>query len=176
MQSLQILANNEVYGSHRMLVCCNCVFCNLIGLQNFSSEYKMQYTLRARVWLRQTNVVKGLVTSLQTHLSGRSSKLLLREPIKNISPQEHFLPNGNFSSVVRIPKSSDKGSPKNYCPISLLFILSKLLEKHVYGLLSKHLQLSEPIHSLVSNKENQLLLLYWKLLITGCNCWRVGGT
>ena len=63
-----------------MSVCCNCVFCNLIGLQNFSSEYKTQYTVRARVWLRQTNVVKGLVTRLLTHLSGRGSKLLLGEP------------------------------------------------------------------------------------------------
>ena len=32
-----------------------------------------------------------------------------------------------LSSVVPIPKSSDKGSPKNYRPISLLPILSKLL-------------------------------------------------
>ena len=46
-----------------------------------------------------------------------------------------------LSSVVHIPKSSDKGSPKNYRPISLLPILR---EKH--GLLSKHLQLSEPIY------------------------------
>ena len=52
-----------------------------------------------------------------------------------------FILSGTFpakwklSSVVPIPKSSDKGSPKNYCPISLLPILSKLLEDHVYGLL-----------------------------------------
>ena len=48
-----------------------------------------------------------------------------------------------LSSVVPIPKSSDKGSPKNYRPISLLPILSQHLEKHVYGLLPK---LSEPIY------------------------------
>ena len=30
----QILANNEIY---RFSVCCNCVFCNLIGLQDFCS-------------------------------------------------------------------------------------------------------------------------------------------
>ena len=52
-----------------------------------------------------------------------------------------FILSGTFpakwklSSVVPIPKSSDKGSPKNYRPISLLPILSKLLEEPVYGLL-----------------------------------------
>ena len=61
----------------------NCVFCNLIGLQNFSSEHKTQYALRAQVWFLQINVVKGLVTRLRTHLSDRGSKLLLGEPIKN---------------------------------------------------------------------------------------------
>ena len=25
------------------MVCCNCVLCNLIGLQNFCSRYQMQY-------------------------------------------------------------------------------------------------------------------------------------
>ena len=67
---------------------------------------------------------------------------------------------------------------KAIAPISLLPILSKLLEKHVYGLLSNIYNFLNQfmIHSLVSNEENQLLLLYWKLPITDCNCWRVGGT
>ena len=79
-----------------------------------------------------------------------------------------------LSSVVPIPKSSDKGSPKNYHPISLLLILSRQTSGETC--LWSTVKTSEPIHSLVSNEENQLLLLYWKLLITGCNCWRVGGT
>ena len=27
------------------MVCCNCVLCNLIGLQNFCSRYQMQYRM-----------------------------------------------------------------------------------------------------------------------------------
>ena len=44
-----------------MSVCCNCAFCNLIGLQYFCSGYKSQYRLATRpsryawVWLRQTS-------------------------------------------------------------------------------------------------------------------------
>ena len=35
----QNLVNNKVYCFHWMLVCCKCVFCNLIGLHNFCSGY-----------------------------------------------------------------------------------------------------------------------------------------
>ena len=123
-----------------------------------------------------TNCARSLQHSLLCPLSHVNSFRYLRQfPIYsctgfNLSISSGTFPtNGNFPQIVPIPKSSDKGSPKNYCPISLLPILSKLLEKHVYGLLSKYLQLSDlmnqsMIHGLVSNKENQLLLLYWKTL------------
>jgi len=41
--------------------------------------------------------------------------------------------------VVPIPKSSDLSSPNNYRPISLLSILSKLLEWHIHMLITTHL-------------------------------------
>ena len=39
------------------------------------------------------------------------------------------------SNIVPIPKSGDSNSPSNYRPISLLSILSKVLEKHTVNLL-----------------------------------------
>lgn len=43
------------------------------------------------------------------------------------------------STVVPIPKSSDRSSPTNYRPISLLSILSKTLERHIHSLIATHL-------------------------------------
>ena len=49
------------------------------------------------------------------------------------------------SLVVPIPKGSDAGSPNNYRPISLLVVLSKILEKHVHSIITQHLNLCHPI-------------------------------
>ena len=43
------------------------------------------------------------------------------------------------SNLVPIPKSGDKGNPANYRPISLLPVLSKLLERHIANVLLQHL-------------------------------------
>jgi len=49
------------------------------------------------------------------------------------------------SSVVPIPKASAHDSPTNYRPISLLSIVSKLLEMHIHFLLTLHLDENDPI-------------------------------
>ena len=46
---------------------------------------------------------------------------------KNVFPSEL-----KKARVVPLPKSMDKTNPTNYRPVSLLFVLSKLLEKHVH--------------------------------------------
>ena len=50
-----------------------------------------------------------------------------------------------MSNLVPIPKSNDHSNPSNYRPISLLPILSKLLERHIHVLISEHLALPHPI-------------------------------
>ena len=46
---------------------------------------------------------------------------------KNVFPSEL-----KKAKMVPLPKSTDKTNPTNYRPISLLSVLSKLLEKHVH--------------------------------------------
>ena len=50
------------------------------------------------------------------------------------------------AKVVPLPKSTDKTNPTNYRPISLLFVLSKLLEKHVHIYLNDYLEKLQLFH------------------------------
>ena len=50
-----------------------------------------------------------------------------------------------LSSIVPVPKYSGNASPTNYRPISLLSVLSKLLEKYIHGLIMAHLQSEHPL-------------------------------
>ena len=51
------------------------------------------------------------------------------------------LPSGwKLSSVVPVPKGNDNTNVANYRPISLLPIISKLLERHMYWVIAKHFE------------------------------------
>ena len=50
-----------------------------------------------------------------------------------------------LSRITPIPKHGDCTNPSNYRPISLLSILSKLLEKHMAQLLTEHMAVNSPI-------------------------------
>ena len=50
-----------------------------------------------------------------------------------------------MSSIVPIPKGDDKSNVTNYRPISLLSILSKILERHMYWQIATHLEICSPI-------------------------------
>ena len=84
------------------------------------------------------------------------SAFMLKTTAKSIAPPLAQLfnlsfPTGKFpeiwkiASIVPIPKAGDKSDPSNYRPISLLSIVSKLLEKIVYAILWDHLLEHAPI-------------------------------
>ena len=63
-----------------------------------------------------------------------SLKTLFNYSVMNgVVPDEWKNPN-----IVPIPKSSNRAQASNYQPISLLSILSKILEKHFYNLIFTH--------------------------------------
>ena len=47
--------------------------------------------------------------------------------------------------IVPVPKNTGLTDPANYRPISLLPIVSKLLERHVYGIIMDHIHLHNPL-------------------------------
>ena len=49
------------------------------------------------------------------------------------------------SSIVPIPKAHELSSPNNYRPVSLLPIISKILERHIYGVLLDHIRVTRPL-------------------------------
>ena len=64
----------------------------------------------------------------------------------NLSLQSGTFPDDwKFARIVPIPKSGDPTNPFNYRPISILPLLSKLLERHVYNLLSAHFLENSPL-------------------------------
>ena len=48
-----------------------------------------------------------------------------------------------ISNISPIPKGSDISNPSNYCPVSLLSILSKVFGRHIFSLISDSVAISE---------------------------------
>lgn len=68
--------------------------------------------------------------------------------IFNLSLKNGELPTEwKVSAVNPIPKGTSKTKVTNYQPISLLSILSKLLEKHIHKLLLEHMECVSPLAS-----------------------------
>ena len=64
----------------------------------------------------------------------------------NISLQTGRVPQGwTQSIIVPVPKTSAACTPDNYRPVSLLSVLSKVLEHHMYGIITNHLQTFHPL-------------------------------
>ena len=79
----------------------------------------------------------------------KSTALSITEAVTkmfNISISLGELPDEwKVSRITPIPKHGDRTNPSNYRPISLLSIVSKLLEKHMAQLLTEHMVVHSPI-------------------------------
>ena len=63
---------------------------------------------------------------------------------------------------VPLPKSTDKTNPASYRPISLLSVLSKLLEKHVHIYLNDNLEKRKLLHPFRSGfRRKYSATLHW---------------
>ena len=97
--------------------------------------------------------VLNLLTTLDTSKASGPDKIsgrMLKSTASSIAPTVTKLFNQSIrnsvfpqlwktAAVVPIPKSpSGKDSPRHYRPISLLSVLSKLMERHVYHLIADH--------------------------------------
>ena len=117
--------------------------------------------------------LRTLDTSKANGPDGISAKML-KETATSIAPSVTKLFNLSLKSgcfptlwklshVVPIPKSNDYTNPSNYRPISLLSILSKVLERHIHTVLTEHLSqhhlLSEMQWGFQTKKSTTLALL-----------------
>ena len=118
----------------------------------------------------------------------QTSARMLRATASSISPAVTQLFNTSIKTgelptdwklalITPIPKSGDKSHPNNYRPISLLSILSKLLEKHIYRLILDHVEEQSPISGkqwgFMKGKATTGALLTafecWHKLLESCN-------
>ena len=113
--------------------------------------------------------VYGLLSSLDTSKAsgpdGISAKMLKMTAefiapsvckLFNISLLTGTVPQGwKRSIIVPVPKSSPACTPDSYRPVSLLSVLSKVLERHMYSIITNHLQ--------TYKAESQWGVLTWKI-------------
>ena len=133
-------------------------------------------------------VLCGLDTSKSNGPDGISSRML-KSTASSIAPSIAQLFNlsicvgkvpsaWKLSFIVPIPKSSRSHDPNNYRPISLLCILSKMLEKHILHPYSPTWKISS--HILTASGVSGLVVLQSLLcflpFVNGCSFWRLART
>ena len=66
--------------------------------------------------------------------------------IFNLSLSTGTFPNSwKLARIVPVPKSGDSADPTNYRPISILSVVSKLLERHVHQSIFRYLSIHHPL-------------------------------
>ena len=121
-----------------------------------TSQHTLQYDLRSDEFLCSTDEILFLVKSLDSSKAngpdGVSAHSIAPSLTKlfNISIRQGRFPEcWKTSTVVSIPKSANHKETTNYRPISLLSVVSKMLERHLHQYITNHLN----EHHHLSNKQ-----------------------
>ena len=137
----------------------NCFNRNCAPLEDWSEgDYKLPDDTPDELLCDEDTVCEllaGLDVSKSSGPDGISGKMLKHTAVSiapsvtqlfNLSIRNGRVPRGwKLSSVVPIPKSGRSHLPDSYRPISLLGVLSKVLEKHIHTLLFRHLEQHYPL-------------------------------
>ena len=152
MEKANIL-NNQFFSNFNHTTTPNCDTSAVNNLDNLDQSHFPEEFLCTED--KMLSLISSLDTSKSTGADGVSAKMLKSTaPFIAKSLTKLFnksLRSGKFPSdwkvarVVPIPKGGDPESPANYRPISILSILSKLLEKHLHDLLTHHLNIFSPL-------------------------------
>ena len=111
-------------------------------LCNESEVFDLLATLDTTTANGQDGISARMLKSVAASITPSLTKLF------NVSLMTGCIPTQwKKSMVVPIPKNSNTSSPTNYRPISLLPIVSKLLERHVYSVILSHLETHYPLSS-----------------------------
>ena len=76
-------------------------------------------------------MLKGTVQSISPVLAGLFNAMIKHRRIPSV---------WKTSNIVPIPKGTNSTSPSNYRPISLLSVVSKVLERIIYSRVAKNLE------------------------------------
>ena len=145
------------------LTCFNRSVSPLSHLDSVWLDHIVQETICPEDLLCTTEEVLSYIQELDiTKASGpdRISNRMLKYTAANIAPSltklfNISIQNGKFpacwktSSVVPVPKLSEHKEASNYRPISLLSVVSKMLERHIYNMILYHINDTSPL----SNKQ-----------------------
>ena len=169
-QSIPTLCNGTTYGftSQEKANTLSSFFMQCFNYSTEPLSFADMDTLGATIdcpeeFLCTVDEVRHLLEALDTKKSTGPDEIpakILKIVASNIAPSVTKLFNlsigsGLFpiswksSNIVAIPKSSEMKNPSNYRPISLLSIISKMLERHVSSLISEHLL----EHNIISDEQ-----------------------
>lgn len=121
-------------------------------------SHEFVFTELRRLKIRSAPGVDGLTSGILREVAPSITPALV--VLFNRSIREELFPSSwKCANVVPIPKAGDPSSIKSYRPISLLPILSKILERHIDRLIRSRIRLSSDQHGFCKKRGTNSALI-----------------